>query len=234
MWTSIEDECLCRAYVQISEDGIVGNGQPNLTFWQRVRIRFHEQFVGANRTQESMESRMRTISKSCSAWKGALRKATSRQGSGTTQSDVEYAARRIFMEENTKSFPFEHCWIIIKDCAKWHNDPRLVVTPIPPMTTESNPTFPDEPVGTPIEQSTPTYSLARPEGRDKQKQTRNKKGKASAEPSELRQKHVAQMLEFGADMKDRAKARAEYEGERLELQRRKGKREDEQWEYTKK
>ncbi|CAN1193995.1 hypothetical protein LINPERHAP2_LOCUS42316 [Linum perenne] len=102
------------------------------------------------------------------------------------------------------------------------------------MTTESNPTFPDEPVGTPVEQSTPTYSLARPEGRDKQKQTRNKKGKESPEPSELRQKHVAQMLEFGADMKDRAKARAEYEGERLELQRRKGKREDEQWEYTKK
>ncbi|CAN1848445.1 hypothetical protein LINPERHAP1_LOCUS38931 [Linum perenne] len=120
-WKSIEDECLCRAYVQIYEDGIVGNGQTNLTFWQRVRIRFHEQLTGANRTQESMESRMRTISKSCSAWKGALRKATSRQGSGTTQSDV-----------------------------------------------------------------------------------------------------------------DRAKARAEYEGERLELQRRKGKREDEQWEYTKK
>ncbi|CAN1272155.1 hypothetical protein LINPERPRIM_LOCUS14437 [Linum perenne] len=64
------------------------------------------------------------------------------------------------------------------------------------MTTESNPTFPDEPVGTSVEQSTPTYSLAPLEGREK--------------------------------------ARAEYEGERLELQRRKGKREDEQWKYTKK
>ncbi|CAN1170375.1 hypothetical protein LINPERHAP1_LOCUS5841 [Linum perenne] len=35
-----------------------------------------------------MESRMQTIVKSCSTWKGAFRKATSRQGSGTTQSDV--------------------------------------------------------------------------------------------------------------------------------------------------
>ncbi|CAN1339404.1 hypothetical protein LINPERPRIM_LOCUS38466 [Linum perenne] len=85
-----------------------------------------------------------------------------------------------------------------------------------------------------VEQSTPTYSLAYPDGRDKQKQVRNKKGKASTEPSELRQKHVARMLEFGVNMKDRAKATIEYEGERLELQTRKGKRGDEQWEYTKK
>ncbi|CAN1149136.1 hypothetical protein LINPERHAP2_LOCUS16854, partial [Linum perenne] len=151
--TPTKDECLCRAYIQVSEDGIIDNGHDGMTFWERVGIWFDEQLTGAKRTQDGMESRMRLIDKGCSTWKRALRKATSLQRSGTTHSNV---------------------------------------------------------------------------------QVRNKKGKASTEPSELRQKHVARMLEFGVNMKDRAKATIEYEGERLELQTRKGKRGDEQWEYTKK
>lgn len=37
-----EDKALCKAYIAISEDPIIGNSQHQHSFWERVHVAFYE------------------------------------------------------------------------------------------------------------------------------------------------------------------------------------------------
>lgn len=41
-WTNDEDEALCKAWLQISEDAIAGSDQPRVRLWDRVLCEFHK------------------------------------------------------------------------------------------------------------------------------------------------------------------------------------------------
>ena len=44
-FSSQEDDTLCKAFLYISEDSIVGTGQTNAIFWQKINARWAELYV---------------------------------------------------------------------------------------------------------------------------------------------------------------------------------------------
>ncbi|RXH83252.1 hypothetical protein DVH24_003750 [Malus domestica] len=54
-----EDVALCRAYIMINEDPIIGNGQALTTFWKHVVVVFNKIMIdiGEERTPRSLKSR---------------------------------------------------------------------------------------------------------------------------------------------------------------------------------
>ncbi|CAN0905245.1 hypothetical protein LINGRAHAP2_LOCUS23553 [Linum grandiflorum] len=87
-WSIPEDEALCNAWVQISEDGSIGICQTSAVFWERVKVIFSAKGFGTPRTIIGLRSRWRVINAQCGSWNAALRKANSTPTSGSNLSDV--------------------------------------------------------------------------------------------------------------------------------------------------
>ena len=64
-FTSEQDEAICRAYLSVTEDPIVGNSQPRNQFWNRVLLGYVEKTSDNQRTEASMKSRWQIIQKCC-------------------------------------------------------------------------------------------------------------------------------------------------------------------------
>ncbi|CAL8155519.1 unnamed protein product [Prunus armeniaca] len=60
-----EDEALCKGWVSISEDGVIGTNQVSDTFWHHVYQKFMENDPGISgpeqRTYQSIVSQFKTI-----------------------------------------------------------------------------------------------------------------------------------------------------------------------------
>ncbi|CAN0876176.1 Glutathione S-transferase T3 [Linum grandiflorum] len=127
-WSIEEDKVLCQSYCKISCDGDIGNEQKRPKFWIRIESFYKTIITDSKRSYQSMEGRFKAIGKTCSAWKGALRKANEQRSSGQTEDDVMYMEKAIYMSDmKDKAFEFEHCWPILNQCPKWHSDPSVVL-----------------------------------------------------------------------------------------------------------
>ncbi|CAN1751211.1 hypothetical protein LINPERHAP1_LOCUS4261, partial [Linum perenne] len=160
-----------------------------------------------------MESRYKLIGKTCSKWKGVLRKANSQRSSGQTEDDVNMMAKLIYKSEtNDKAFKDEHCWNILSHCPKWHPDIAHNMPPVRPMgDLEDSPS--------PNEEVTPIRGLSRPEGRDKQR-ARNKGKQTMVESLDAQ---TEALVDQANQMKERNVTRAIFEAHKMEHQRRKWK-----------
>ncbi|CAN0905950.1 hypothetical protein LINGRAHAP2_LOCUS23947 [Linum grandiflorum] len=75
-WYIEEDKLLCQCYCKIScDDGDIGNEQKRPKFWMRIESFYKTIITDSKSSYQSMDGRFKAIRKSCSAWKGALRKA---------------------------------------------------------------------------------------------------------------------------------------------------------------
>ncbi|CAN0917824.1 hypothetical protein LINGRAHAP2_LOCUS30535 [Linum grandiflorum] len=60
-WSIVEDEALCNARVQISEDGSICICQTSAEFWERVKVIFSAKGFGMPCTFIELQSRWRVI-----------------------------------------------------------------------------------------------------------------------------------------------------------------------------
>ena len=83
-FTPEQDEAICRAYLCITEDPIIGNSQPRTQFWIRVLQEYCEKTNDDQRSEVSIKSRWQIIQRCCNKFRGCLRSVEALHQSGMT------------------------------------------------------------------------------------------------------------------------------------------------------
>jgi hypothetical protein len=120
-FTFVEDEAICRAWIYVTEDSIVGAGQRVAHFWERIYVNF-KQRVGddTRRTKDSLSARFGVIQRACSRWAGIISTTERTARSGTTIQDRLAEAKTSYYLSHKSHFQLEHCWILLKESPKWN------------------------------------------------------------------------------------------------------------------
>ena len=84
-----EDVILCISWMTITQDPVIGIGQPMSKFWDRVMAKFLETNVGVDlpRTLCSVQNRWDRIRHYCTKWRGILEQIANRPQSGANITD---------------------------------------------------------------------------------------------------------------------------------------------------
>ena len=82
-YTSLEDIQLCKSWIHISNDPIIGNDQAGKTYWERIANDFHRNMdFESDRTPNSLEHRFGIILKECMKFQGYYEEVERRHPSG--------------------------------------------------------------------------------------------------------------------------------------------------------
>ena len=84
-----EDVALCISWMTITQDPVIGIGQPMSKFWDRVMAKFLETNVRVDppRTLYSVQNRWDIIRHYCTKWRGILTQIANRPQSGANITD---------------------------------------------------------------------------------------------------------------------------------------------------
>lgn len=120
-----EDVVLCKAWLSVSYDPIVGIYQTGDDFYRKVKAEFDDELARqsnavAERSSASLQSRFQTISHAVSKFVGCHEKVSAAITSGRSPVDIEHDAIRLY-EASPKNgtFKFTQCWYVLRDSPKW-------------------------------------------------------------------------------------------------------------------
>ncbi|XP_012841516.1 PREDICTED: glutathione S-transferase T3-like [Erythranthe guttata] len=119
-FSSEDDASLCRAYIAISEDPLIGKKQSITIMWKRIQEKNHELVPdgGEKRTAKSLKSHWTKINQSCTRFAECVAQITLRPRSGASAIDNLDDARLLYLSSKRK-FNLDHCWTILQDGIKW-------------------------------------------------------------------------------------------------------------------
>ena len=127
-WIEEEDVYLCKAYVNITQDGAKATNQTAEAFWKRISEAFMEQQSKCEVCQEkkrpirdwgACQSRFdRRIKPSTNQYNGFYKALKDSNPSGWKEEDFIREASEKFLEKVGKPFGFEKCLPILWDCPK--------------------------------------------------------------------------------------------------------------------
>lgn len=86
-WTRTEDECLVKAWLDISQDPERGTSQRASDFWERIFTTYERLQTGTQRTASALETRWKVMQKSVNKFCGAFAAVEQRNESGKTHED---------------------------------------------------------------------------------------------------------------------------------------------------
>uniref|UniRef100_A0A8D8IQD4 Glutathione S-transferase T3 n=2 Tax=Culex pipiens TaxID=7175 RepID=A0A8D8IQD4_CULPI len=125
-WTNEEDESLCEAWLNCSQDSIVGIQQKSDTLYERVFETFveicNQKGLGNNpglRAPSGIKARWHVISKACSKFAGNLAQVINRQRSGATPQDNINEALILYKKDTNHSFTHMTSFRILQNAPKW-------------------------------------------------------------------------------------------------------------------
>ena len=132
-----EDLVLTMAWIEISEDAIVGSEQKGDNFWERIKSKFlliwkkrrgedkaYKDRV-SHRTAVALKNRWITrINHDCQKFESHYQKVAKLKQSGTTHEDWIAAAHKFFLEDSSwndskRPFIYLSSWEILKVHPKW-------------------------------------------------------------------------------------------------------------------
>ncbi|CAD6262366.1 unnamed protein product [Miscanthus lutarioriparius] len=133
-----EEIRLCESWGNISTDPITGNEQPGKSYWKRIHDNYHaNKKFESTRTANSLERRWGIIYKEVQKFQGYFEEVERRHPSGVSFQEHVLEAQTIYAdkEPNKKGFTFNHCWLKVRNCAKF----TAVPSSKRPRTSNSNP-----------------------------------------------------------------------------------------------
>ncbi|KAI7990310.1 Glutathione S-transferase T3 [Camellia lanceoleosa] len=193
-----EDNLLIPAWLNTSLDAVHGNEQKSKTFWRRVGEYFHEHktFI-SERTDNSLMNRWSIIQLGTKKFCGYFTQIKSMRESGVNEEDNIGKAKFMYQEVHNTSFPFEHCWNVLRHQPKWFETYQKK-NPKRSQNSTSSPSIPELVNLEEDEISRDTHiQLERPIGKKKEKE-RLKKLKSQDTTSSL-------IVDLLIDMKEERK-----------------------------
>lgn len=125
-WTTQEDEALCIAWLNTSQDASVGINQRATTLYDRVYQHFlaicTEKQIPGNpdlRAPKGIKARWHYISKMVSKFAGCLAQIENRCQSGASPEDMLKQAIALFSNKEKTAFALMHCYMILQSAPKW-------------------------------------------------------------------------------------------------------------------
>ena len=85
-----KDIQLCRCYLDVSQNPIIGRNQTKDKFWARIETEFHssETFATNPRPRRSLEARWSCILKATKKLRGCIKQIQNRNPSGASEQDI--------------------------------------------------------------------------------------------------------------------------------------------------
>jgi hypothetical protein len=122
-FTVEEDKQLCRSFLSISQDPIVGNGQKSSSFWEHVAKSYnlHTPLGCCDRNARLLECKWGTIRHDVSKFCGVYSQVLGMHLSGVSSDDILERAILLYKEKSPKQIPFTYidCWLILKGVPRW-------------------------------------------------------------------------------------------------------------------
>ncbi|KAL5756357.1 hypothetical protein ACOSQ2_021103 [Xanthoceras sorbifolium] len=114
-YSNEEDQLLCRIYIDVSQNSIIGINQSSLQFWSRIETEYHKalpEYITQVRPRRSLQSRMQVITTAIGKLRGCLNRA-----------------KALLAEDQNfkKGFKFDHVWPLLKDTEKYTYN--IMITP---------------------------------------------------------------------------------------------------------
>ncbi|CAM6103479.1 unnamed protein product [Calypogeia fissa] len=122
-FSTAELKQLCCSWMHISQDPIVGGGQRNLTFWDRVGKHYNEHRPRS--TQErpcrSLESKWSEVKHDVAKFSGSYSCVLDAHHSGTNEEDTLTKAKELYQVKHPKGKAFLYIdqWNLLKDCPRF-------------------------------------------------------------------------------------------------------------------
>ncbi|XP_058826817.1 uncharacterized protein LOC131686841 [Topomyia yanbarensis] len=137
-WTTQEDEALCAAWLNTSQDASIGINQRAKTLYDRVFDRFleicSENHVPGNpelRAPSGIKARWHHISKMASKFAGCVAQIENRCQSGASPEDFLRQAIALFATTEKTPFTLMHCYSILQSAPKWQQYHTVKKSPTP-------------------------------------------------------------------------------------------------------
>jgi len=110
-----EDELLILAWLNISKDVIVGTDQSARAYWDRIAT-YYNKYRGhlKRKTVGQLKPRWNKLNAAVQKIVGCYKVAFELNRSGTTESDIIEAAKRIFEKDYNQKFILEHAWHLLR------------------------------------------------------------------------------------------------------------------------
>lgn len=122
-FSSEEERQVCRSFLQITQDPVVGNGQRSKAFWERVGVHYNRNRPagGGERPARSLETKWGIIKHDVAKFVGVYKQVYDCRESGTSLDDVLQNALELYKVKHAKqqSFVFLHCWLLLRDIPRW-------------------------------------------------------------------------------------------------------------------
>ncbi|KAK9067576.1 hypothetical protein SSX86_011687 [Deinandra increscens subsp. villosa] len=119
-WIPDEEKFLAMAYLKISENPVVGNGQHVNAFWNRVVAYFLENTsFTANRTKDQITSKWTDMNKKVGKFNEIIKSLKKECEPGKSEEDILPLALTRYKQNVGRDFSLWHVWILLKDSPKW-------------------------------------------------------------------------------------------------------------------
>ncbi|CAO2201670.1 unnamed protein product [Urochloa humidicola] len=116
-----EDVIVVKTWLEISCDPITSTGQKRDRLWERIHERYNFEKAESNpeRSLRSLQSRWEVIRAEASKFAGYYADVIRENPSGMSDADKTTAAASDYAAVVGHSFPYLHCWNLMKDEPKW-------------------------------------------------------------------------------------------------------------------
>ncbi|XP_062205236.1 glutathione S-transferase T2-like [Phragmites australis] len=121
-WTNEEDELLVSAWLNVSQDLVVGMDQSKETYWGRIAKYFntYKKESMMPRTDKALINHMKLIMDAVTKFTVHYRKVEQLNPSGTNERDKMARACAAYKALEGKPFAYTHCWVLLAEYPKWH------------------------------------------------------------------------------------------------------------------
>ncbi|XP_073038245.1 uncharacterized protein [Primulina eburnea] len=129
-----EDKLLVMAYLDVSQNPIIGINQSRDRLWSRVAATYNEQLAGNStepRTTKALQCRWFNINKIVQNFSSCVSQVELSRPSGASEKDILDQAKALFKQSTGSTWRLDHVWSLLKDQEKFRSSNAILPNFIP-------------------------------------------------------------------------------------------------------
>ncbi|XP_075489559.1 uncharacterized protein LOC142528398 [Primulina tabacum] len=127
-----EDKLPVMAYLDVSQNPIIGINQSRDRLWSRVAVTYNEQLTGKStepRTIKALQCRWFNINKIFQQFSSCVRQVELSRPSGASEKDI--VTKALFKQSAGSTWRLDHVWSLLKDQEKFRSSNAILPNFIP-------------------------------------------------------------------------------------------------------